>query len=150
MAQGTSSHQSQAFIYQGSHQNILTEVKPFYVPERSLPSHNVYFYAYAITIKNLSDTPCRLMRRCWFVNSGNGKKEKIEGEGVLGNQPLIEPGEQFKYASFCPLQSPYGNMRGRYQMWNQKKGLFWVRVPVFFFRPPPVITGPFSSHSPTH
>ena len=122
--------------YNESNNGMGIEIQPFYVPERSLPAHKVYFYAYAITITNLSNDPVHLLRRYWIIKNGMGHEDRVEGEGVVGKQPRIMPKESFKYASFCPLQTPYGNMRGRYQLTGEHRGLFWVKVPVFFFRPP--------------
>lgn len=117
-------------------QDILIEVFPSYVPERSAPESNQYFYAYKIKITNNSQTACRVIHRHWKIKDGNGKTYDVQGSGVVGEQPMLAPGEFYEYTSFCPLHSPYGNMRGKYQMIDQFGERFWVTVPVFFFRPP--------------
>lgn len=127
-----------SIIYQEVDNEFKVEVQPFFVPERSIPAKKIYFYAYSITITNMWFEPCQLLKRHWIIKCGSGKPEQIEGEGVVGKQPRISPGESFKYASFCPLKTPYGNMRGRYQMISHSKQFFWVKVPLFFFRPPSI------------
>lgn len=117
-------------------QDILIEVFPSYVPERSAPESNQYFYAYRIKITNNSQVACRVIHRHWKIKDGNGKTYDVQGSGVVGEQPMLEPGNSYEYTSFCPLHSPYGNMRGKYQMIDQFGERFWVTVPVFFFRPP--------------
>ena len=117
-------------------QDILIEVFPSYVPERSAPDNNQYFYAYKIRITNNSPNACRVIHRHWKIKDGNGKSHDVQGSGVVGEQPMLAPGESFEYTSFCPLHSPYGNMRGKYQMIDEFGERFWVSVPVFFFRPP--------------
>ncbi len=122
--------------YFESTQDILIEVFPSYVPERSSPEHNQYFYSYKIVITNNSDVACRVIHRHWKIKDGNGKTYDVQGSGVVGEQPMLKPGEHYEYTSFCPLHSPYGNMRGKYQMIDEFGNRFWVTVPVFFFRPP--------------
>jgi ApaG protein len=117
-------------------QDILIEVYPYYVPERSMPESNQFFYAYKIVITNNGEASCRVIHRHWKIKDGNGKTYDVQGSGVVGEQPMIAPGEHFEYTSFCPLHSPFGNMRGKYQMIDQFGNRFWVNVPVFFFRPP--------------
>lgn len=117
-------------------QNILIEVYPHYVPERSMPENNQYFYAYKIRITNNSANSSRIIHRHWKIKDGNGKAYDVQGSGVVGEQPMLAPGESFEYTSFCPLHSPYGNMRGKYQMVDEFGNCFWVTVPLFFFRPP--------------
>ena len=117
-------------------QDILVEVFPSYVPERSAPENKQYFYAYKIKITNNSSVACRIIHRHWKIKDGNGKTYDVQGSGVVGEQPMIQPGDSFEYTSFCPLHSPYGNMRGKYQMIDENGERFWISVPVFFFRPP--------------
>ncbi|MBC7711709.1 MAG: Co2+/Mg2+ efflux protein ApaG [Rhizobacter sp.] len=122
--------------YFESTQDILVEVFPSYVPERSSPENNQYFYAYKIKITNNGQSACRVIHRHWKIKDGNGKAYDVQGSGVVGEQPMLQPGEHFEYTSFCPLHSPYGNMRGKYQMIDEFGDRFWITVPVFFFRPP--------------
>lgn len=117
-------------------QDILIEVFPSYVPERSSPENKQFFYSYKIKITNNSEVACRIIHRHWKIKDGNGKVYDVQGSGVVGEQPMLKPNESFEYTSFCPLHSPYGNMRGKYQMIDELGERFWVAVPVFFFRPP--------------
>jgi len=122
--------------YSATTQDIQVEVVPSYVPERSDPEHNQYFYSYKIRITNHGISGCRVIHRHWKIKDGNGKVYEVQGSGVIGEQPMLAPGESYEYTSFCPLHSPYGNMRGKYQMIDQFGNRFWVDVPVFFFRKP--------------
>ncbi len=122
--------------YFESTQDILVEVFPHYVPERSSPENKQYFYAYKIRITNNGEAACRVIHRHWKIKDGNGKAYDVQGSGVVGEQPMLKSGEHFEYTSFCPLHSPYGNMRGKYQMIDEFGNRFWITVPVFFFRPP--------------
>jgi ApaG protein len=122
--------------YQEETDGVLIEVFPSYVKERSSPENNQYFYAYKIKITNNSDRGVRVIHRHWKIKDGNGKSYDVQGSGVIGEQPMIAPTASFEYTSFCPLHSPYGNMRGKYQMIDEFGNRFWVSVPLFFFRPP--------------
>jgi ApaG protein len=77
-----------------------------------------------------------VIHRHWKIKDGNGKVYEVQGSGVIGEQPMLAPGESYEYESFCPLHSPSGNMRGKYQMIDQFGNRFWIDVPVFFFRKP--------------
>ncbi len=123
--------------YFESTQDVLVEVYPKYVPERSAPEQKQFFYAYTVKITNHSEIACRVIHRHWKIKDGNGKTYDIQGSGVVGEQPMLLPGESFEYTSFCPLHSPYGNMRGKYQMIDEFGNRFWIAIPLFFFRPPP-------------
>lgn len=116
--------------------DIQVEVVPFYVSERSDPSNNQYFYAYTIRITNNSERSCKIIHRHWKIKDGNGKVFEVQGSGVIGEQPMIPPGDYYEYTSFCPLHSPFGNMRGKYQMIDEFGNRFWIEVPLFFFRQP--------------
>lgn len=122
--------------YSAITQNIQVEVVPSYVPERSDPENKQYFYAYKIRITNHGDVSARVIHRHWKIKDGNGKVYEVQGSGVIGEQPMLAPGDSYEYTSFCPLHSPYGNMRGKYQMIDEFGNRFWVEVPVFFFRKP--------------
>lgn len=122
--------------YHESTEDILIEVFPSYIPERSSPDNKQFFYAYRVVITNNSEIACKIVHRHWKIKDGNGKTYDVQGSGVVGEQPMIAPGDSFEYTSFCPLHSPYGNMRGKYQMINEFGDRFWVTVPLFFFRPP--------------
>jgi ApaG protein len=122
--------------YSETTEDIQIEVTPHYVKERSSPENNQYFYAYKIKITNHADKAVKVIHRHWKIKDGNGKIFDVQGTGVIGEQPMIQPGTHFEYTSFCPLHSPFGNMRGKYQMIDEFGNRFWVSVPLFFFRPP--------------
>lgn len=122
--------------YSETTDDIQIEVVPTYIKERSSPENKQFFYAYKIRITNHSDRGVKVIHRHWKIKDGNGKAYDVQGSGVIGEQPMIAPGMHYEYTSFCPLHSPYGNMRGKYQMVDEFGNRFWVSVPLFFFRPP--------------
>ncbi len=125
--------------YQQVTEEVQVEVFPFYVEEQSDPQKGLYFYAYRIRITNLGPNTCQLQGRHWIIRNGKGQEEHVQGEGVVGQKPVLHSGESFEYTSFCPLNTPTGNMRGRFEMSVDKDGTterFWVTVPVFFLRRP--------------
>jgi ApaG protein len=95
---------------------VRVEVRAEYVPERSSPTDSQYFFAYRIRISNLGDETVQLLSRHWIISDGDGNTEHVKGPGVVGEQPVIEPGEAFEYTSFCPLRTPIGSMQGTYRM----------------------------------
>lgn len=120
-------------IYSQSTQDIDVEVIPLYVPEQK-QFKDQYLYTYNISITNNSSLTCQLLSRHWIIVDGFGRKEEIRGEGVVGNQPSIKPGETYQYSSYCPLPTPTGNMRGSFSFINDDEVEFKVAVPVFFLR----------------
>ncbi len=123
------------FTYEATDESIEIKVTPFYVPDRSSPMHNQYFYAYKIQLTNHRNEAVKLVHRHWKIKDGGGKHYEVQGPGVIGEQPLIASGESFEYTSFCPLHSPHGNMRGKFQFIDEFGHRFWAQVPLFFFRP---------------
>lgn len=124
------------FTYKEETQNILVEVQPFYIEERSIPEQDHYFYAYKVKISNRGLVKCQLQRRHWLIRNGKGAQKEVEGVGVVGETPEIEPNESYTYTSFCPLDTPTGNMRGNFLFTNDYNEKFSVMVPLFFFRTP--------------
>ena len=122
--------------YTATTEDIQVEVIPSYLPERSSPENNQFFYGYKIRINNHSDKAVRVIYRHWKIKDGKGHTRDIQGSGVIGEQPLINPGQHYEYTSFCPMNTPHGNMRGKYQMIDEFGNRFWIDVPLFFFRPP--------------
>lgn len=107
-------------------------VETFYQSEYSNPVAGEYMFAYRITIDNYNSFPVKLHRRHWYIVDSNGSKREVEGEGVIGVQPVLESGEQYQYVSGCNLQSDMGKMYGVYQMENLfDKSFFEVYIPVF-------------------
>jgi ApaG protein len=95
---------------------IRVQVQSFYDEERSSPEDNYYFFSYQVTISNHGAETAQLLSREWIITDGNGDVQRVQGPGVVGEQPVLAPGEQFEYSSFCPLPTPVGAMQGSYRM----------------------------------
>ena len=95
---------------------IVVDVATAYVEEQSDPREKRFVFAYTITIKNEGDTPARLLTRHWIITDANGKVQEVRGEGVVGEQPHLKPGQGFRYSSGAVLETPVGAMQGSYQM----------------------------------
>jgi ApaG protein len=97
-------------------EGIRVTMTPHYVPSRSDPDERQYFFAYTVVIANEGDAAARLVSRHWIISDGHGSIEEVQGPGVVGQTPRLEPGETFEYTSACPLPTPRGTMHGTYQM----------------------------------
>jgi len=95
---------------------VRVVVRSSFVPERSSPRDNHYFFAYRVRISNEGDETVRLVSREWIISDADGNMEQVNGPGVVGKQPTLEPGAHFEYTSFCPLPTAIGSMHGTYQM----------------------------------
>jgi len=95
---------------------IAVEVATNYVEDQSDPREQRYVFAYTITITNHGDVPARLMTRHWIITDANGKVQEVRGDGVVGAQPHLKPGQGFRYSSGAVLETPVGTMQGSYQM----------------------------------
>ncbi len=116
---------------------IKVSVETAYEPNRSNPVHQHYYFAYRITIENFSGTTVQLLRRQWFIFDSIGTKSEVEGEGVVGFQPILSPGESHQYISGCNLTSELGKMYGTYQMIDKTtKEKFDVKIPEFILIAP--------------
>jgi ApaG protein len=116
--------------------NIRIHVRSEYIPERSAPPRHQWFFAYRIRIANEGAEAIQLLTRHWVITNASGHVEEVNGEGVVGEQPVIEPGEAFEYTSGCPLTTPFGSMYGEYQMVNRNGEQFDVAIPAFVLRVP--------------
>ena len=96
--------------------SISVDVETAYVQEQSDPAEERYVFAYTVTIRNEGLSPARLLRRHWIITDGNGEENEVRGDGVVGEQPHLQPGEGFRYTSGAILRTPVGTMRGSYQM----------------------------------
>ncbi|MFU8803721.1 MAG: Co2+/Mg2+ efflux protein ApaG [Bradymonadaceae bacterium] len=108
---------------------ITTESQ--YSPERSTPLKGLWFFVYRIRIENQSQVPLQLMTRHWLITNAEGEVSEVRGPGVVGQQPRLEPGDAFEYVSACPLNTPFGTMRGSYQMVTDEGEDVDVPVPLF-------------------
>ena len=97
-------------------QGIRIEVRSFYIEEQSAPEQSHYFFAYHVTISNVGEKPAQLISRVWIINDSDGNVERVEGPGVIGEQPVLQPGQSFEYTSYCPLKTSVGTMHGSYRM----------------------------------
>ncbi len=111
--------------------DISVEVKPIYLEEESSPVVNKHVFAYFITIRNMGDQKVQLLKRHWEIQDSAGENHEIDGEGVIGIQPVIEAGDQHTYNSFCVLKSYRGSMQGYYTMEREDGKLINVRIPKF-------------------
>ena len=113
-------------------EGVSITVETFYQPAQSNPLSSEYLFAYRITIENLSTMPVKLLRRHWNIIDSNGSYREVEGEGVVGQQPIIEPGDSYQYVSAANLRSDMGKMYGTYQMENMyNKKLLTISIPEF-------------------
>jgi ApaG protein len=107
------------------------EVQPRFLPEQSAPAQNLWSFAYTITISNVGEVAAQLVSRHWFITNENGEVEEVKGLGVIGQQPLLKPGESFEYTSGCRLRTASGSMHGTYFCVAEDGERFDVEIPVF-------------------
>ena len=102
-----------------------------FLPDRSSPKEEQYVFAYHITITNVGSDIAQLISRHWIITNADGETEEVQGPGVVGEQPLLKPGEHFEYTSFCPLKTNVGTMHGSYTMVTPDGEAFQARVAPF-------------------
>jgi ApaG protein len=110
---------------------VRVAVRSQYLPERSNPGQSQYFFAYRIRIANESSQTVQLLSRHWVITDALGHTEEVRGSGVVGEQPVLEPGDAFEYTSGCPLDTPFGSMRGSYQMVTEGGAEFEAEIAAF-------------------
>ena len=118
------------FPYAATTDGVTVRVNPSYLPDQSDPDHGRHAWSYHVRIENGSARDVQLIARHWIITDARGRVQEIEGEGVVGEQPLIEPGGSFDYVSGCPLDTPSGTMHGSYAMATDGD-LFEVAIPLF-------------------
>jgi len=118
---------------------IRIKVATNYVDDQSEPDIDRYVFAYTITIENLSDVPAQLLRRHWVITDANGKVQEVSGDGVVGEQPKLGPGETFRYSSGAILETPVGAMQGSYSMHSDDGADFDAPIPPFTLAVPGVL-----------
>lgn len=114
-----------------SNHNILVQVDAQFVEDQSEPEDNRFVFAYTVTVRNEGSVPARLMSRHWIITDANGKVREVRGEGVVGEQPHVKPGEGFQYTSGAMLETSVGTMRGRYHMQGDDGQDFDADIPEF-------------------
>jgi ApaG protein len=119
---------------------IRVQVRASYVSERSAPGEGEYFFAYRIRISNVGSETARLVSRRWIIAGPTGEEvDCVEGPGVVGQQPILPPGEFFEYTSFCPLSTPLGSMRGWYTMVTAGGETFEAEIAPFSLSTPSAV-----------
>ena len=117
---------------------IVVRVSVSYLLEQSEPDRGRWFWAYHIRIENEAEQSVQLLTRHWIITDGRGARHSVEGEGVVGEQPMIAPGESYDYVSGCPLATPTGSMQGSYHMMGEDGAGFDVAIPKFSLIAPAV------------
>ena len=115
---------------------VCIEVDARYAPEHSAPHLSQWFFLYKIRITNLGDETVQLLNRHWVITDASGQVEEVRGAGVVGEQPVLQPGEAFEYTSGCPLRTPFGWMRGCYEMATAGRRRFDAEIAPFELRQP--------------
>ncbi len=118
-------------MYSAVTHDIRVTVTPEFSEERSEPAANRYFWLYTIEIANIGRRTVQLTHRHWRITDASGKLEEVRGPGVVGEQPMLEPGQSFRYTSGCPLTTPSGIMAGSYRMVDGGGRAFDVVIPAF-------------------
>ena len=107
------------------------QVEPRYLSEQSAPQEQVYTFSYTVTVTNTGSEPAQLISRHWLIHDASGRTQEVKGLGVLGQQPLLRPGESFRYTSGCRLQAPSGTMHGSYFVVTESGERVDVAIPMF-------------------
>lgn len=122
-----------------SRPEFTVTVVPRYMAPQSNPDDDQYLFAYTITISNTGDIAAKLISRHWIITDGQQRVEEVRGPGVVGEQPLLKPGESFEYTSRCPLSTPVGTMRGTYHCVAEDGTEFAVKIDEFVLATPHVL-----------
>jgi ApaG protein len=112
-------------------EGIRVRVQSAYLPDQSSPRDERFVFAYTITISNESTYTAQLRTRHWIITDGRGSVEEVKGEGVVGEQPRLSPGQTFQYTSGCVLTTPIGTMQGSYRFWRDNGTYFDVAIAPF-------------------
>lgn len=115
-------------------QGVSISVRPVYAEDKSNVLSQKFVFIYTVTIENQTKETIQLLRRSWLIKDSIGDMYEVNGEGVIGKQPFIPPGETFTYQSYCVLKSLSGSMEGFYEMENEHQETFKVAIPRFFLR----------------
>lgn len=118
---------------------IVVSVEPSYLPAESEPDEHRYVWSYRVVIANHGRHAVQLMTRFWEITDANGLRRTVTGPGVVGQQPIIEPGEAFEYTSGCPLSTPSGIMSGSYRMVDDRGTTLEVVIPAFSLDSPAAV-----------
>ena len=119
------------FPHSATTRDVTVRVSVSFLPEQSEPARGRWFWAYHVRIENEGSRAVQLISREWTIGDGRGGRHEVQGEGVVGEQPVLEPGGSFDYVSGCPLNTPTGFMEGRYHMVSAEGTSFAVAIPRF-------------------
>ena len=118
-------------VYEAVTDGVVVRARPVYLPDQSDPEENHWVWAYRIEIENHGAEAVQLLARRWTITDSAGRTQEVRGPGVVGEQPVIQPGERYAYSSGCPLTTPSGAMVGAYQMTRAGGELFEAAIPAF-------------------
>ena len=118
-------------MYEATTRRIRVSVEPVFLDEQSAPDENHYVWAYQVKIENDGPEPVQLLNRHWQISDARGQLQEVRGEGVVGEQPMLKPGEIFEYTSGTPLATPSGIMFGSYEMETKTGERFSIKIPAF-------------------
>ena len=122
---------SKSMTYTATTRHIRVSVRPAYLADQSAPNDCHFVWAYHVTIENLGRETVQVRSRHWKITDGRGELHEVRGSGVIGEQPILEPGDVFDYTSGTPLPTPSGIMMGTYQLENERGELFDIEIPAF-------------------
>jgi ApaG protein len=117
--------------YLATTRGIAVSVEPTYLEANSSPGQSQYVWAYRVTIENQGQETVQLLTRHWMITNARGELNEVKGPGVVGEQPVLRPGESFEYTSGAPLNTPWGMMGGSYQMESESGERFDIEIPTF-------------------
>ncbi len=117
--------------YRAITKGIAVSVEPVYLEANSSPGSSQYVWAYRVTIENQGQETVQLLSRHWMITNSRGELNEVKGPGVVGEQPILKPGESFQYSSGAPLNTPWGMMGGSYQMESTSGERFDIEIPTF-------------------
>jgi ApaG protein len=117
--------------YLANTRGIAVSVEPTYLESGSSPESSQYLWAYRVIIENLGQETVQLLSRHWMITNARGELTEVKGAGVVGEQPILKPGQRFEYTSGAPLNTPSGMMGGAYQMENEAGERFDIEIPTF-------------------
>lgn len=118
-------------MYEKITRDINIKVRPFFLEEQSEPERNHFVWAYRVKILNQGGETVQLINRHWRITDNLGRMQEVKGPGVVGEQPILKPGESYNYTSGCPLETPSGIMGGHYEMTTLEGKRFLVEIPAF-------------------
>lgn len=118
-------------VFERKTRDVVVRVEPDFLHEQSSPSDDRYIWAYTVEIENQSAAPLQVVERCWNIADSRGQTQEVRGAGVVGEQPVLQPGEVFRYTSGAPLSAPSGMMHGTYRLESPDGERFDVDIPVF-------------------